>query len=246
MMRYLFGCAALLILTLQPGCANRCNQPGGYWLSGNTRIAPPPTYSLNIPSVANNQPYYSPGGAAVNPTGSAPTPADSNLQWRQPNDSSQTSPNSNSNSINGSRFVETNSPAPGRSVLGQIVPPAGRTAALPASGSSFTDSRNFQTTQVDERQDSSRIPVTDATSVRAPSQNLVAGYGVPQTYAQSYNGPRVFSVPGSVVQPYQPNTFSGQPIVVANNYGTPQPVPSISVASQPGWRNRELGSDRLR
>jgi hypothetical protein len=235
------------LFLIQTGCANRCYQPCG--LAGGTRVAPPPTYSLNIPSVAQNQPYYTPGaGAAVNPAGQAPMPAGGGGQWRAPDPSvtpgASTAPAQPSASQ--SRFVETNSPV-GRSVLGQINPaPSTRMAALPGSGTSFTDSRNFQTTQADERTDSTRLPVTDATGVRAPSQNLVAGYGVSQTYAQAYNQPQVYTASGIMIQG-APQVYSTQPIVVGNGFGFQRPTQQTANANQQlGWRGRELAPQQLR
>lgn len=238
---------ALLICALvvcQVGCANRrCYQPCG--LAGGTTVVPPPTYSLNIPSVAQNQPYYTPGGsAAVNPNGQAPTAAPGTGNWRAPdpsgNNGASTTPTQPATQ---NRFVETNS-STGRSVLGQINTP--RTAALPGTGTSYTDRRNFQTTQADERNDSTRLPVTDATAVRAPSQNLVAGYGVSQTYAQAYSQPQVYSASGVMIQG-APQVYSTQPIVVGNGYRYQQPVQQTANATQqPGWRGRELAPQQLR
>jgi len=41
------------------------------------------------------------------------------------------------------------------------------------SGVSYTQSTNYQTTSIDERFDQSRVPLTDATAVKAPVQNVL-------------------------------------------------------------------------
>ena len=47
--------------------------------------------------------------------------------------------------------------------------------ALPGSGTSFTTSQNYQTTRVDETQDATRLPLNDASQVRAPARNFPTG-----------------------------------------------------------------------
>ncbi|MEM9943459.1 MAG: hypothetical protein AAF939_17990, partial [Planctomycetota bacterium] len=89
-------------IVVMTGCRNRCSPCGSNWFANNATIAPPPTFSLNIPSVARNtQPYYTPGGNnTLNPNGSAPTPAGGNGQsnWQpSENNGGQTGqPNGNS------------------------------------------------------------------------------------------------------------------------------------------------------
>ena len=129
--------------------------------------------------------------------------------------------------------------------------------ALPASGTSFTDSRNFATTQTDERLDATRVPVTDATRVRATAQTFIgSGQQVAfnqtqptQTFAAA--APRtqpVYSANAVVAsnQPYyinpnlvqQQQIYSGQAFVQPNNSATY----SASVGNDIGWRSREIGS----
>ena len=155
MSRIQFMLLLLCLVVLSTGCRGRCNNPCGGWFAGNSTVAPPPTYSLNIPSVANNQPYYTPGSAGpnnstLNPNQRAPTPAtqQNGEGWRQ-------SGNQLSNGNNGApaesrsvlttptTFVETqpNFISPGGIAAGQQAP---RTAALPSSGYSYTDSANYK------------------------------------------------------------------------------------------------------
>ena len=63
-----------LFFVSQTGCRSRCNQScGGGFFANNTTIAPTPTYGINIPSVARNQPYYAPNGGPISTTARAPS-----------------------------------------------------------------------------------------------------------------------------------------------------------------------------
>lgn len=203
---------SICVVAMTVGCRNRCHQQcgsPGVFAGGSPTIAPPPTYSLNIPSVARNQPYYTPGQTAptnntLNPNQRAPTPATRQATqqnqggWRS-SDNNLSNAKGASGSDNGrsvlsapTKFVESN----GRNNSGSTTRTAS-TAPLPGSGSSFTNSTNYQTTQVNETQDSTRLPVTDATSVRAPARNfptgapmtVMQGNGYPGAYQAGYNAP---------------------------------------------------------
>ena len=260
-----------LFFASQMGCRSRCNQPcGGGYFASNTTVAPAPTYSLNIPSVARNQPYYAPNGGPISTTARAPIPAstqpsaagsNSNLQWRQqggaPISSGSTFGAQPTAAGSGTRLVETNNGVnlnTGSSVLVGGQP-------LPATGSSFTDSRNFATTQTDERLDATRVPVTDATRVRATAQTFIssgqqalAQAQPSQTFAAQPFIPQaqpVYSTNGLIAanQPYytnNPNLVQRQAIYSGQTFIQPN-VPttySASVNNDIGWRNREIGSQR--
>ena len=258
-----------LFIVSQTGCRNRCGQPcGGGLFASNTTIAPAPTYSLNIPSVAQNRPYNAANGGPISTTARAPIPAtgssasgsNSNLQWRQqgaPANSGSTFGSQPAQPAAGTRFVENNNGVnlnTGSSVLVANQP-------LPATGSSFTDSRNFATTQTDERLDATRVPVTDATQVRATAQNFLttgqqafAQVQPAQTFAaQPYvaQAQPVYSTNGLIAanQPYytnNPNLAQRQAIYSGQTFVQPN-VPasySASVTNDIGWRNREIGSQR--
>jgi len=134
MNRIPYSTLALLLVSFlmacQTGCRNRCSQPcggGGGLFAHNTTVAPAPTYSLNIPSVARNQPYYAPNGGPISTTARAPVPvgtqpaagsnsisnSNSNLQWRQQGTSGTSNSGSTfgsqpAQSASGTRLVETN------------------------------------------------------------------------------------------------------------------------------------------
>ena len=258
---------ACLILSTA-GCQSRCSNGCGGWFAENSTVAPPPTYSLNIPSVAKNQPYYTPGAAApnyntLNPNQTAPTPAALQNQngWRQ--SGNQLSNGADGNPGEGrsvltspTTFVENQSNRlnPVRAPGNQQVP---QTAALPGTGYSYTDSANYRTTQIDESRDATRLPVTDASTVRAPASFFPAGnvaqfqqtnpinrgnYSVPlqQTYvAQNGFNQQPAAYSGStVLVGGQPTTYQGQATLVnPAGYVNPYPTgssPSVTAQSTSG------------
>ena len=263
-----------LFFVSQAGCRSRCNQPcGGGFFASNTTVAPASTYSLNIPSVAQNQPYYAPNGGPINTTARAPTPAtntqpaasgsNSNLQWRQqggaPINSGSTFGAQPTQSGSGTRLVEVNNGANPNLNTGSSVLVRGQ--SLPATGSSFTDSRNFATTQTDERLDATRVPATDATQVRATAQTFIAAgqqsFVQPQpsqTFAAQQIAQQtqpIYSTNGLIAanQPYytnNPNLVQRQAIYSGQTFVQPNANPSYSasVNNDIGWRNREIGSQR--
>ena len=103
--------------------------------------------------------------------------------------------------------------------------------AAQTNGLSFTDATNFRSTAVDERLDQSRLPVTDASLVRAPTNfspttsvgQFSAPYYVPQQQlatVQRFNngsGNRVIAVPQLQQVPQQPIAPQYQQVVQANN-----------------------------
>jgi len=204
MHRLKFFLIAVCVILAAAGCRNRCgNTCGSGLFARSSTIGAPPTYSLNIPSMANNQPYYVPGqqplagGGALNTQAAAPTL-----------DRTATSTN-----LNGWRAVEPNSGASnnaggalptgtGATTFAQSNPavPAGyrwaSSTALPGSGSSFVDSTNYQSTRRDETRDQTRLPAIDASNVRAPAQNNPTG------------NPTRFAQLPTATQPYYPPTFN--------------------------------------
>lgn len=256
-------CTCLVVMT--SGCRNRCNDPcGGGWFAGNSRVAPPPTYSLNIPSVAKNQPYYTPGSAApnytLNPNQNAPTPTNQS-GWRQSGNQLSNGANggdaapgdSRSVLTNPTTFVETQPNNINRSGIAGNQPT--RTAALPGTGQSYRDSANYRTTQIDERRDATRLPVTDASTVRAPAMyypnggvvqfqqpnpNYPANYNrLPQQTFVNQNGryqqPSAYNGSTYLVGG-QPSAYQGQAVLVnpagyVNPAGFVNPYPTSSAPS---------------
>ncbi len=220
------------VLSLASGCRNcrlnPCNNACGFGASPT--LPAPPTYSLQIPSLGQNQPYYNgvPTTAQtpsylLNPNSAAPTPA-SNAPTLAPQQgwrSVGTNPEVGSNFQNApqnqpsSLLQQPVDLSPNRAPAGfasqtagqlnsVLQPPDNRTASA-TNGLSFMDSVNYRTTRVDERQDDTRLPVTDASGVRAPSTLNNAATGA--RFAQAV------PIYGTVVPSNQP-VYSTQPAVV--------------------------------
>ena len=184
------------------GCRNRYNNPyGGGLFTGTPTIAAPGTYSLNIPSLASNQPYYVPGqsNSAVVETLDPRVPPSANNNypaqlngWRPSPDNSGTSNFNTGQSVLAASNVNN----------GYSVPPGYRSAsntAMPGSGISYTDSTNYQSTGIDERTDRTRLAATDASNVRAPALNNPTT-GAPQFTQFQNSDPRysaTFNAPNS-------------------------------------------------
>ena len=184
--KYAIAITCLCLLIALSGCRNRglCGYnsctPCFSSLTAPTTVPAPATYSMQIPSAGQNQPYYN-GGAAtaqnlLQTGGAAPTPitgASPNLApqngWREAgtNDSSQYLPASNNQ---GQSVLASNSTTrPVQSVTNRTT-----------GGLSYRDNMNYQTTAVDERLDQTRLAATDATNVRAP-----AGFQSPTMITQA-------------------------------------------------------------
>jgi hypothetical protein len=206
-------CICLMVVTM--GCSNRSNGYGPSWISSSPTVAPPPTYSLNIPSVARNQPYYNPttsnAGAQPNgaPTNATPppaapaTPAQLN-GWIPKSDSPSTPAGSANPSTTGQP------PIPAGTQFAAAPPLTGiQTAsntAMPASGASFTDSANYRTTSIDETRDETRLPATDASQVRAPA------FGNPARQPTQFSAMPVPPASGYTGGP----VYAGQPVIATH------------------------------
>lgn len=243
----------LCVVICSTGCRNRCNSPcGGGFFAANPLIAPPATYSMNIPSVAQN-PYYTPGAngnSVLNTAGQAPIGNGVQTGWRRADDGAANGANSNVN--------------PGRSVLNQnttfveVSPTSNSTggvaSGLPGTGTSYTAATDYRTTQVNENSDPTRLAVTDASRVIAPARNyptgsptfvaqaqvLPGGYNG-QTYAQNNNAQRPVAFQGQAQFVQQPSSFQGQ-AMLSNPYSNGAAYSNVSTAAQPGWVNRERSS----
>ena len=218
-------------------------------LAGPTTVAPPPTYSLNIPG-ANNQNYYN--GSGTNQqlpqrqaTNTLPNSNGVNLQngWRPlgaPNaTTNSTIQNSPSTSATGSSVLENRPEQLNQTQVVAVNPlnadpfrNNNRIAQNPsANGLSYTDSTNFNTTAVDERLDQSRLPVTDASGVRAPTNfnptttvgQFTAPYYVPgqQPVYQNVPQQRFANVPVRQQAPIQAQQNFNRGNVVVGNFAQP-------------------------
>ena len=156
---------SLLVLS-SVGCRSRCGNCGPGWFGGpvSTTVPAPATYSVNGAAnygvqTARQQDYYTipnngqptPANNIPNYQGQAPT-LSPQQGWRQ-----QANPNV-SGTLNPTSFT-VQSPNPN----------------LPVTSGAQTYNSNYQSTTTDERRDASRIAVTDASQVRAPSRFFPTG-----------------------------------------------------------------------
>jgi len=227
-------------------------------------IAPPPTYSLNIPGGGGVNPYAQGTRVGQLPTGlintrqAAPTPASGsaggfnnpanfNQQqgWRQINGGNL---NTQSNVANPDAAGQV-----ATSVLDRSGSSAGAPASQPnqaqqpnpfqqASASrtpepvnrpqfnnvATTRSTDYQTTSVDERQDPTRLPVTDASGINT---RVAQGFIAPaaQPYYNRQQGAQQFQQPQFAANTSQPNpSFQGQFVQPVNSaYQFNNPVGSV-------------------
>lgn len=174
---------ALSGVVLTSGCRNQCNSyfPQNPFTS-SSRISAPPTYSVRVPNLAN-QPYY--GGANGGSIGAGLPLPNQGLGGSVPNGGWQ---NSNPGLSNPTSFSMPQGPitnmVPGFSVVG---------STLPSQMNSQLVSQPYSSTQFDVRQDATRVPMTDATRVTAPTMLN------PQ---QAYGGLAQAVYQGPAAQPY--------------------------------------------
>lgn len=253
-------------------CGGNCFSSNGPF-ANQTTIAAPATYSLNIPGSQNaltangsgttNQPLVrqatntQPITNGVNvqngwvPAGSTSNSTIQGSQSTLPpsNTSSGVNIQTPQNRLQNRNQIQT----PNQTQLVNVNPlnnNGSNTRANLASqtnGLSFTEATNFRSTAVDERLDQSRLPVTDASQVRAPTRfspttsvgQFSAPYYVPQQQVanvpqyNNVNNNRLAAVPQypQAVQPNGQITTSvgafGQP-----TFGQPSQQPYRGLATQ--------------
>lgn len=238
--------------------------------AGRSQIIPPPgTGTLNIPSLARNNPFGLNANRGLLNTGqAAPTPATGgsdqfNRQngW-QPiggNNSGTNPPQTNNGSGSGTRLGSTGNSATGQGPNPATAPSNARSVLVQDTqsrtnqgyGDSFVRSPDYQTTAVNESFDSTRLPTSDASGVRAPSQYYARASGAQVANLQpqgNFGG-----------QQYYSGTFQGQS--AAYNIASAQGQPRVSSSSgvfvqgqstatydpygdtrSADWRNRDVSS----
>lgn len=258
MSRLLFVLTTLIcLISLASGCRNCRLNPGNNYcgIGASPTLPPPPTYSLQIPSLGQNQPYYNgvPTTAQqpsylINPNSAAPTPSLAPQQGWRPVGVNQVS-----NPAVGSNYSNTpqNQPAsgsqspidlspnraptgfasqpPSTPSLSSVLQPGDNRTASAANGVSYMDSVNYRSTRVDERLDDTRLPVTDASNVRAPS--ILNNTPPANQLAQAV------PIYGTVVPSNQP-AYSPQPSVVLPYPATntnPYRATQFAQPTQPGF-----------
>ena len=206
-------------------------------LAGGTRIPAPETYY----NTRANQPhpYYNPNATAsnqglVSPSGVAPTSL------------TPTSAAGGGGNVGGWRPKEgiAQDPTSFNVPAGQIAPARMAQNQLQPGGYSYMRAPNYQSTTVDERRDDTRLPLTDATAVRAPTSfgspgNLGAVRGVPSGYSYPSTSSPLASAPqyrGSSNVVRGSFRTTGAPTVLAESTvgNRPNGAPNV----QAGWRDR--------
>ncbi len=218
---------------------------------GPTRIPAPATYSIG----QNN--YYNPAGAAatgsvVDPNGVAPTPAGTG--WQPTGQGSSTRGANPPRSADNSNF-SLSSNAAGNAASSNV-----STGSQSVAAAQTSPSLSFQN-------DPSRVPVSDATGVRAPARYQNPYSNVPAQVAQTgfQNGssgqyppvnptqaaPRTYIGNPQIVA--GPVPYRGQPIYTRPNSNAPAVLAESTVRMDPnsrnyqtGWRDREPGSEIMR
>ncbi len=212
----LFSIVGLIILVFgSAGCRCRsCNQSYFSPLAGfgSTRINPPATGAFAQPTGQPNN-YYNPGATATLPNNQLPPTTgqqNGNLNWKAIGNSSSGIPN-------GSGPIAYS-------------PPAGYPTNYTTLASNSTiRSTDFRTTP---NNDPSRMPVSDASGIRAPARFVPNQVAFAQNQPIQIRGqyqyqaqPRLYSVPNQVLansstaapyQPGYPNNFANQNAVQAN------------------------------
>lgn len=251
------------------------NGGSGFNSSAQSRIQSPPTYSLNIPGNNNPNSYrvgQLPGGL-INTRTTAPTPvnrpANYNQQqgWRRSDGNDLNTSSTNQIQTGGGNRIADGGPANSvlessvridRSSASSSAGSGARTASLNnasvnVNGIAFTQSNDYRTTATDERRDSTRLPVTDATNVRSTTSFAPASNGGPQ-YVQPYYQPRYASLPpttfnrgsfvdssfrqGPVTQTFQGSFAQPQQQVLAQSTTRYDPYQSTASTASGDWRNR--------
>jgi len=264
--------------------------PQGYNVGANGLIPAPATGALNIPSLTGNNT----GSGLLNTGRSAPTAArtaELNRQngWRATGDRSANSNNnpvnnnpasgSNSRSVIGNTVGQNQPTNTGNSVLARDdnrtqtnVPGSPNSAnqgrvANASYGTSYIDSPNYDTTKVNETRDSTRVPTTDASGVRAPSQyysratgfqfaqqNPGAGFAGGQYVAPGQVAPRSGFIPGGFAANGFANTGFGNqggfvPPQINPNLVVSQATATFDPYSNPSrsaeWRDRDPGTGQF-
>lgn len=258
-----------LALLFSSGCRN-CNQAcGGNGFAHSPTIAPPPTYSLQIPSANGNPAYYVPGSPNPNATANLPSYlVDPNRRAPVPTGNTGTPninqqngwrPTGNNNLSNTGSTASSTTLAQNPNATG-IAPPT-RLASAPTARS-VVSSVDYTSTRSNEQLDPTRLPATDASNVQAPAAFTNNGsatrlaQALPAQYPNTYNQAAAFNQPAPAVyngtpviaqQPAQPFYYGtptvrqSAPTVLAQATATATGIPSTGSA---GWTDRELTASR--
>jgi hypothetical protein len=262
------------VLVFSSGCRN-CNPAcAGNGYAYSPTIAPPPTYSLQIPSAGGNAAYYVPGSPnpnatanlpsyLVDPNRRAPVPQGTNggVNINQQNGWRPTGNNNLSGTTSTTlptTLAQNVGQRPG--VFGNV--PATQVASAPTAQSVVT-SVDYASTRSNEQLDPTRLPATDASNVRAPAGFVNNGSATRLAQTRPATAPvypNTFNQAVAFTQP-APAVYNGTPVIAQQPaqpfyYGTPtvrQSAPTVLAQStatgvpstgSAGWTDRELTASR--
>ncbi len=132
------------------------------------------------------------------------------------------------------------------------------------SGTSYTSSTNYQTTSIDETRDQSRIPLTDATAVKAPVQSVLPPVVSSVSRQNPYGSNTAFPDPIRTARGQTNLSATGAPMPYAGHPTFNQPAYSTASSSntvlaestvttdpnspnyRAGWRENQAKSDIMR
>ena len=246
-------------------------------VSGNSAtIAAPGTYSLNIPGGRGVNPFATASNGSgtrvgqlpnglLNTNQAAPTPAtgpnspgnfNQREGWRSGNGSNLNTQSGSTNSAIGSQFATSvldRSDSLGQNAA-STVPTLARINNVPTPSPSLqnvatTVSTDYRTTSVDERQDSTRLPVTDASAMQPVSRLAQNTGAVQQPYYQPNQATAAQNYQGSFAQPAN-SAYQGTFQTPVGSYSAPVSQPQLVQAQSTAtynpysstasdWRNRE-------
>ena len=255
--------------------ANFTNSVAG--VGGNAAtIAAPGTYSLNIPGGRGVNPFANPSNGSgtrvgqlpnglLNTNQPAPTPAtgpnspgnfNQREGWRSGNGLDLNTQSGSTNSAAGSQLATSvlDRSGPTGQNAASTVPTLARINNVPTPSPSLqnvatTVSTDYRTTSVDERQDSTRLPVTDASRMQPVSRLAQNTGAVQQPYYQPNQAAAAQNYQGSFAQPAN-SAYQGTFQTPVGSYSAPVSQPQLVQAQSTAtynpysstasdWRNRE-------
>lgn len=249
-------CFALIFTSGCRNCNRACN---GYAYSPT--IAPPPTYSLQIPSANGNPAYYVPGSPNPNATANLPSYlVDPSRRAPVPTGSNG---GTSINQQNGWRPTGGNNLSSATSTTQPNAVASPTQIASAPTARSVVSSIDYSSTRSNEQLDPTRLPATDASNVRAPAgfinngsvQRLAQVQPAPApVYPNTYNQSVAYAQPA-------PAVYNGRAMIARQPtqqfyYGTPtlrQSAPTVLAQSTAsgvpsngsgGWTDRELTASR--
>jgi hypothetical protein len=199
----------LLLISLVAFSGCRCSSCKNNWFNplagfGSPRINPPATYSYQVPQTGQATPYYNSNSTATLPVGNMP-----GIQNGVPAQPAGSQQNLNQNwRPTGNKTTAINPY--------QYNPPSGYPTNYTtlASSTATIRSTDYRTTATDERFDRTRMPVSDASNIAAPSRFVPQG-----NWQLAQNQP--IQIQGQVQYQGQPTLYSPNGVLAQSSTAAP-------------------------